>query len=243
MLAIPARTAARTAGRQQRDAQPDSALGTRRTASRQGWRRPHQQEVEPPYRAALMRLLTLVPMAHGTCKQQPTYMAKGTVILAPRGIAIDVITRYNLSMKVAVRRIGNSLGVLLPKATLDAWGLGEGDALELTERGLRPPARGGFSHQELDELRRSIAVAIIRRFTPREIRAQILANLRRWKRQGVWGAAYDEWRDIAAGEDDGELFEAMIGRDEKAIRLRQSAPFVGLLSKEEVRKLNEEAAG
>lgn len=182
-------------------------------------------------------------MAHGTCKHQPTSIAKGTVILAPRGIAIDVITRYNLSMRVALRRIGNSLGVLLPKATLDAWGLGEGDALELTERGLRPPARGGFSHQELDELRRSIAVAIIRRFTPREIRAQILANLRRWKRQGVWGAAYDEWRDIAAGEDDGELFEAMIGRDEKAIRLRQSAPFVGLLSKEEVRKLNEEAAG
>src|SRR5205807_7817021 len=82
-----------------------------------------------------------------------------------------------------------------------------------TERGLRPPARGGFSHQELDELRRSIAVAIIRRFTPREIRAQILANLRRWKRQGVWMVAYEEWRDIAAGEDDGELFEAMIGRD------------------------------
>jgi len=182
-------------------------------------------------------------MAHGTCRHQPTYMPNGTDILAARGIAIDVITRYNSRMRVALRRIGNSLGVLLPKATLDAWGLGEGDALELTERGLRPPARGGFSHQELDELRRSIAVAIIRRFTPREIRAQILANLRRWKRQGVWGAAYEEWRDIAAGEDDGELFEAMIGRDEQAVRLRQSAPFVGLLSKEEVRKLNEEAAG
>jgi antitoxin component of MazEF toxin-antitoxin module len=146
-------------------------------------------------------------------------------------------------MKVPVRRIGNSLGVLLPKATLDAWGLGEGDALELTERGLRPPARGGFSHQELDELRRAIALAIVRRFTSREIRAQILGNLHRWKRQGVWGAAYEEWRDIAVGEDDGELFAAMLGRDENAVRLRQSAPFVGLLPKDEVKKLNEEAAG
>src|SRR5438046_10414175 len=100
-------------------------------------------------------------MAHGTCRHQPTYMAKGTVILASRGIGIDVITRYNLSMKVAVRRIGNSLGVLLPKATLDAWWLGEGDALELTERGVRPPARGGISHQELDDAMLSISVAIL----------------------------------------------------------------------------------
>ena len=37
--------------------------------------------------------------------------------------------------------------------------------------------------------------------------------------------------------------EAMLGRDENAVRLRQSAPFVGLLPKEQVRKLNEEAAG
>ena len=146
-------------------------------------------------------------------------------------------------MKVPLRRIGNSLGVLLPKATLDAWGLSEGDALDLTERGLRPPSRGGFLHQELDELRRSISLAIVRRFTPREIRAQILANLHRWERQGVWGAAYKEWRDIAEGKDDGELFAAMLGRDDDAVRLRQSAPFVGLLPKEEVRKLNEEAAG
>jgi hypothetical protein len=146
-------------------------------------------------------------------------------------------------MKVPLRRIGNSLGVLLPKATLDAWGLSEGDALDLTERGLRPPPRGGFLHQELDELRRSISLAIVRRFTPCEIRAQILANLHRWERQGVWGAAYKEWRDIADGKDDGELFAAMLGRDENAVRLRQSAPFVGLLPKGEVRKLNEEAAG
>jgi hypothetical protein len=158
-------------------------------------------------------------------------------------IAAGVITRYNCCMKVSLRRIGNSLGVLLPKTTLDAWGLSEGDALHLTERGLRPPSRGGFLHQELDELRRSISLAIVRRFTPREIRAQILANLHRWERQGVWGAAYKEWRDIAEGKDDGELFAAMLGRADDAVRLRQSAPFVGLLPKEEVRKLNEEAAG
>jgi antitoxin component of MazEF toxin-antitoxin module len=146
-------------------------------------------------------------------------------------------------MKVAVRRIGNSLGVLLPKATLDAWGVGEGDALHLTEHGLRPAGRGGFMHHELDELRRTMALAVVRQFTPREIRAQILANLHRWRRQGVWGAAYEQWQGIAQGLDDGELFAVMLGRDENAVRLRQSAPFVGLLPKQQVRKLNEEAAG
>ena len=145
-------------------------------------------------------------------------------------------------MRVPLRRIGNSLGVLLPKATLDAWGLGEGDVLELTEYGLRPPGRGGFRHQELDELRRTMALAVVRQSTPEQIRAQILANLHRWKRRGVWVSAFDEWRDIAKSGDDGVLFAAMLGCDEDAVRLRQSAPYVGLLPQEEVRKLNEEAA-
>jgi antitoxin component of MazEF toxin-antitoxin module len=146
-------------------------------------------------------------------------------------------------MKVAVRRIGNSLGVILPRATLAAWGVKEGDELDLSDKGLRPPRRGGFSHQELDELRRSLALAVVRRFTTREIRAQILANLHRWKRQDVWGPAYEQWREIAQDKDDGRLYAVMLGRDDDAVRLRQSAPYVGLLPREEVRRLNEEAAG
>src|SRR3974390_2590406 len=145
-------------------------------------------------------------------------------------------------MKVPLRRIGNSLGVILPKATLEAWGVGEGDELDLNEHELRPPARGGFTHQELDQLRHTLSLAVVRRCTPREIRAQILANLHRWERQGVWVSAYDEWREIANGDDDGALFAAMLGRNDKAVRLRQSAPYAGLLSPKEVRDINEEAA-
>jgi len=144
-------------------------------------------------------------------------------------------------MKLAIRRIGNSLGVIVPKATLDAWGVGEGDALELTENGLRPARRPGSSHEALDELKRSISLAVVRQFTPREIRAQITANLHRWRRQGAWVSAYDEWEGIAARRDDGELFAAMLGRDDNAVRLRQSMPFVGLLPQAEVRRLHEEA--
>lgn len=146
-------------------------------------------------------------------------------------------------MKLAIRRIGNSLGVIIPRTALAAWGVGEGDALELTGHGIGPAAPSkGYSHQALDELKRSLALAVLRRFTPREIRAQILANLYRWKSQGTWVPAYGEWQDLANREDDAALFAVMLGRDERAVALRQSMPFVGLLSQEEVRKLHAEAA-
>ena len=146
-------------------------------------------------------------------------------------------------MKLAIRRVGNSLGVIIPRTTLKAWGVGEGDALELTARDIRPAAQGaGFSHRALDELKRSIALAVLRRFTPRESRAQSLANLHRGKGLGTWVPAYDEWRDLASREEDAALFAAMLGRDERAVTLRQSMPFVGLLSQDEVRRLHEEAA-
>ncbi len=146
-------------------------------------------------------------------------------------------------MKVPLRRIGNSLGVLIPKTTLDAWGLGEGDALELSGRGLRPIGRDGFSHRELEAVKRDLALAIAGQFTPSQIRAQVLANLHRWKSQGMWVPAFDEWQAIARSDDDGELFAAMLSRDEKAVMLRQSAPYAGLLSQQQVGRVVEEAPG
>lgn len=146
-------------------------------------------------------------------------------------------------MKLRVRRVGNSLGVLIPRATLAAWGVAEGDELELNEHGIRPLRRGGFSHQQLDEIKLSLSLAVVRKRTAREIRAKILANLHRWKLRDSWVSAFDEWDEIARNDDDGLLFAAMLGRDENAVRLRQSMPYVGLLSEKEVRKVYEEAAG
>ncbi|MGH8545528.1 MAG: hypothetical protein ACREX3_18265, partial [Gammaproteobacteria bacterium] len=117
-----------------------------------------------------------------------------------------------------------------------------GATLELTERGIRPPGNPGLSHERLDQHKRALALAVVRRFTPREIRAQSLANLHRWRKQGSWVSAYQEWQELIEREDDGELFAAMLGHDERANRLRQSPPYVGLLPRDEVRKLNEEAA-
>jgi antitoxin component of MazEF toxin-antitoxin module len=146
-------------------------------------------------------------------------------------------------MKLTIRRVGNSLGVIIPRTTLGAWGVGDGDSLELSAEGIRPAARRGYSHQAMDELKRLISLAVVRHFTPREIRAQSLANLHRWRAQGAWVSAYDEWQALVESPDDGALFAAMLGRDDAAVRLRQSMPYVGLLAPEQVRSLHEEAAG
>jgi antitoxin component of MazEF toxin-antitoxin module len=146
-------------------------------------------------------------------------------------------------MRLVVRRIGNSLGVILPKSTLDAWGIGEGDHLDLTERGIRPAVRGGFSTEELDEHKRRLAAAVASRFTAKHIRAQSLGNLHRWKANGVWSSAYGEWKELLERADDGELFSVLLGRDDRSNQLRQSPPYIGMLPREEVRRLNEEAAG
>jgi antitoxin component of MazEF toxin-antitoxin module len=144
-------------------------------------------------------------------------------------------------MKLELRRIGNSLGVIVPKRTLQDWGVTEGDYLQLGERGIRPYLKSDSSHEVLDELKRLLSLAVVRRCTPQEIRAQSLANLYRWKKQGTWASAYDEWTDILEGGSDGELFAAMLGRDDQSNRLRQSMPYVGLLPQNEVKRIYEEA--
>ncbi len=143
-------------------------------------------------------------------------------------------------MKLTIRRIGNSLGVIIPKATLATWGLDEGDGLELTERAIAPPTIS--ASQTLDQHKRRLALAVATSFPANHIRAHSLANLHRWKISGAWVSAYDEWQQILASGDDGELFATLLGRDERSDRLRQSPPYVGLLPREEVRKLNEQAA-
>ena len=137
--------------------------------------------------------------------------------------------------------MGNSLGVIIPRSLLDRWGVAEGDSLEAAESGIRP--RAGLSHQGLDELKRTLALEVLRRFSADQIRAQILGNLHRWKAADAWVSAYDEWKGIAESRDDGALFAAMLGRDDAATRLRQSMPFVGLLPREVVHRVNEEASG
>ena len=143
-------------------------------------------------------------------------------------------------MKTILRRVGNSLGIIIPRQALAAWKAGPGDAFLVTDEGIFPPGRLE-AHEMLDEQKRRLAAAVASRFGPRQIRAHGLANLHRWRESGVWVSAYDEWKKILESGQDGALFAAMLGRDERSTRLRQSAPYVGMLPREEVRRINEEA--
>jgi antitoxin component of MazEF toxin-antitoxin module len=142
-------------------------------------------------------------------------------------------------MDTVLRRIGNSLGVIIPKAILDSWKVREGDRLRVSAEGVFPAGRAE-AHEVTDEQKRRLAAAVASRFPPRSIRAHGLANLHRWRGTGAWVSAYDEWKRILEDPDDGALFAAMLGRDERATRLRQSAPYVGMLPRDEVRRINEE---
>ena len=144
-------------------------------------------------------------------------------------------------MRLELRRIGNSLGVIVPKKTLQTWGLGEGDYLELGKQSIHPPRKS--SHDALDELKLKLASEVVTRFSATLIRAKALGNLSRWKKSGVWGPVYTEWQEILENGSDGDLFAALLGRDENSNRLRQSPPYVGLLPRDVVEKLNEEATG
>src|ERR1700754_2897713 len=106
-------------------------------------------------------------------------------------------------MDTVIRRIGSSLGIIIPKSQLVAWQLGEGDRMSVTQNGILP--RKGVDSDE-DKWRH--ALAVVDRFSPRQVRAKSLANLHRWKNAGAWVSAYDEWLRILRSEDDGRLFAA-----------------------------------
>jgi antitoxin component of MazEF toxin-antitoxin module len=146
-------------------------------------------------------------------------------------------------VKLKIRRVGNSLGVLLPRDALLGWGLGEGDTLQLGLGGIRPVLPRPRRRETLDELSRAISLAVIRHFSSREIRAQMRASMQLRRQQHDWDELCDEWAALARGKDDGALFAAMLGRDERSVSRRQYLPYTDLLSAAQLRSLREGAVG
>lgn len=67
-----------------------------------------------------------------------------------------------------------------------------------------------------------------------------LSNLRRWsaQRQGLLPAALAEWQPLLA-QPWPQLAALLSEQSERAVRLRQSSPFAGILSPEERRRIRE----
>lgn len=146
-------------------------------------------------------------------------------------------------MKLTIRRIGNSLGVIVPREALRRWGLDEGDTLELGEESIRPPRKPVDRQAALDLLKRSMAMEVVRRHKLSEIRKASIRNLLRWKAAGSWNSAYEVWLQLMKKGDDLTVLEAMVGESDRANELRQSMPFVGMIPDNVRSRLVEETTG
>ena len=140
-------------------------------------------------------------------------------------------------MKLVIRRVGNSQGVLLPKELIAQWGVEIGDFLLVNDAGIVPPPKKN-PHLVHDDLKLAISMEVVSRFSLADIRKKSRSNLARWKKLGTWGTAYQEWNGLLK-QDDADLVKTMIGRDDRSNRLRQSMPYVGLLPKDVVAALRE----
>lgn len=98
-------------------------------------------------------------------------------------------------------------------------------------------------HLVLDAIKHRISCEVLARFTMAEIKARSLANIQRWRSNGTSGQAYDAWERLASDPDDSKMISVMKGTGDYSNQLRQSPPFVGMLDKELVRKINEEITG
>lgn len=94
---------------------------------------------------------------------------------------------------------------------------------------------------ELNQVKHRISCEVLSRFPLPEIRIKAFDNLARWKSQGTWGQAYDDWLDILENGDDLMLTAAMIGSSERSEELRQSMPYVGMLDQALVAQIHADA--
>lgn len=96
------------------------------------------------------------------------------------------------------------------------------------------PSRVPNKQEQQDQRKLVMAQRITEKFPVSLIRQRSLENIDRWQKQGAWVSAFEEWRELLTKGTDRQVLAVMTGEDEKANRLRQSAPYAGLLSQAEV---------
>lgn len=84
-------------------------------------------------------------------------------------------------------------------------------------------------HDILDDFKRRAALAVLERVDLATLRQVSLDNLTRWKAIGAWCSAYDEWVELLTTGSEDAIRHTMSAHCENANRLRQSAPYAGIL--------------
>lgn len=90
------------------------------------------------------------------------------------------------------------------------------------------------AQSRLDALKLDFAQSVLQAVGMDTLRRRSLENLKRWRENGSWCSAFTEWETLMATGSEAEVIATMIGADENSNRLRQSAPYVGLLAREGV---------
>lgn len=85
------------------------------------------------------------------------------------------------------------------------------------------------TQSQLDEYKLRLGEAVVRTVDMKLVRRKSLENLARWKANGVWCSAYDEWYVLMTEASDDKIRAVLTGRNEDANRLRQSPPYTGIL--------------
>lgn len=139
-------------------------------------------------------------------------------------------------MKVKVRHVGNSLGILIPSNICKEMEIDVGRNLFICDQGVSFKN----THKRLDDFRRNIFIEILSMFDLFDIRTYGINKLEQWRDQGVWSTLHQQWMDVLNCGSDDQLRKTMLSNSDKSIELRQVSPFPGMLPKEIVEKLRGE---
>jgi hypothetical protein len=92
-----------------------------------------------------------------------------------------------------------------------------------------------YTHRWLDACDLAMARLIVEKIQGQpELMRVAVDNLRRWKKQmRPWPPALREWEIILANNPTERVLEILVQDNEEGQRLRQSDPFVGILTEEE----------
>lgn len=171
---------------------------------------------EAPAQIFLRRDLAHLGSARQLCRSLARLEAEGLVARAGYGV---YVRPGGMTIEETIRALRELLG---PRAKRLVTISGTTVAMALHED--RPNRQ-----TLLDEKKLASAKRVLRLCTIDQIRSKSLANIERWKSQGTWVSAFDEWQLLMTEGTDHEIAAVMTGDGERCNRLRQSAPYVGLV--------------
>jgi len=91
--------------------------------------------------------------------------------------------------------------------------------------------------REIQSLEMHRRIAAMMAHDPSRVLGKAMANLHAWmeRHQGsALEAVFREWQDLLAHSSPSEMAAFLVADDKRAVRMRQSSPFAGVLSPQEV---------